>query len=158
MARDATPALTYHRVGRVIYGADAIVRPWVKKHIGMPFRDDPTDRALGVIRGKELIAGVAYSAMNRHNVMASIASTNPRWASRDVLRQIHGFAFNEIGVDRITVLVASSNRASMDCARRLGFRIEGAMIGAAHDGTDLIALRMFRNECIWLGGGNGQGC
>lgn len=131
----------------VVYGADDLVNAWVAKHIGMPWEQRSGDTALGIVKGKELVAGVVYSDFNGPNVFASIVSKSPVWQrNKRTVAQLFIYPFETLGAARMTCAIASSNRASVRLCERLGFRHEASLLYAAHDGSDRLVYRIFESE------------
>lgn len=133
----------------VLYGADAAVAKWVARRVPI-YRPAPDARALGVVRGNRLVAGVAYENFNGVHIEAVIAGDHGRWASRGVLGRIFSYPFIQLGCHAISVSVAASNLESLNLATKLGFRPEALIAFAAHDGGPLVVLKAFRNECRWI--------
>jgi len=136
-------------VGNVVFGSDMEVADWVASHIP-EFKVDENSTALGVIRDGELIAGVIYERYNGVHVEVSIATADPRWAKRSTLKTLFGYPFNQLRCKAITVLVPSSNMESLNLATKLGFRPEAFIKYSAHDGSALVVLKMFKEDCHWI--------
>lgn len=111
----------------------------------------PDIRALGVLSGDRIVAGVTYQDFNGVNVICEIAA-RPRalWAREPVLRQIFGFPFLVLGCHRITIGIEDRNELSLRLCRRLGFVEEARLQAAASDRGDVVVLRLFREECRWI--------
>jgi len=43
-----------------------------------------------------------------------------------------------------------TNLASLNLATKLGFEIEAMVKFAAHDGSPLVVLKLFRDACRWI--------
>lgn len=136
--------------GAVIYGADRQVSEWVQARID-GFDVSPKARALGVMRKDGLVAGVVYENYNGVHIEAAIAADGGRtWASRDTLGKLFSYPFVHLGCRAISVSVPSSNPKSLNLATKLGFEPEAMVKYAAHDGSTLVVLKMFRETCRWL--------
>jgi RimJ/RimL family protein N-acetyltransferase len=79
---------------RIVWGREDIVAPWIAEEIGVG--------AIGECRTASVLAadGHLMAAVAFHNwnpdagvVEVSAASVDPRWASRDVLEELFGYAF-----------------------------------------------------------------
>jgi hypothetical protein len=138
------------RVGNLVYEDDERVKRFVAGHIDH-FVIDPKSRAIGVQIGDDLVAGVVYERFNGFHVEASIAA-NPRapWATRQVLHGIFAYPFLTLGCQAVTVTIASTNLESLNLATKLGFEVEALVRFAASDGSTLIVLKMFANQCRWI--------
>ena len=140
------------RKGRVLYGADAIVAKWVARRVPN-YTVGPETIALGVIGGKDLVAGVTYERFNGvHMEVAIAAEVGTNWASKETLQSLFAYPFVQLGCEAISVLVPSSNPVSLNLATKLGFEPEALVRFAAHDGSTLVVLKMLRNTCKWIEG------
>ena len=144
------------RVGNVLFGDDARVGAWVASRITGMFLS-ASARALGVLRGDDLVAGVIFERWNGVHVEASIAAElSGAWASRATMFALFYYPFVTLGCQAVTVLVPSSNPESLNLATKLGFEPEAMVKFAAHDGSTLVVLKMYRENCRWISD-NGQG-
>ena len=138
------------RIGDVIYGADKQISGWVESKIPGYTATDGA-RALGVIKGAELVAGITYENWNGIHVESAIAALpGSRWADRRVLRAIFHYPFIGLGCRAVSVSVPMSNLASLNLATKLGFEPEAIVRFAAHDGSDLLILKAFKEKCRWI--------
>lgn len=140
----------------VLFGFDDLVARWVRRRI-KGFMPELNARALGVVRHGELVAGVVYERFNGVHLEVSIAVDSPLWASRKALAHLFGYPFHQLGCEAISVIVPSTNLASLNLATKLGFQPEAFIKFAAPDGSHLIVLKHFRNTCDWIRGDDGQG-
>lgn len=77
-----------------------------------------------------LVGAVIYHGYRADyfDIQMSVASDgNKRWLSRSVLASLFAYPFDQLGVQRITTLVAKRNKACLILCRKLGFRYEGTM-------------------------------
>lgn len=138
-------------VGNVVFGADREIAWWVSKRIP-GFTASPKGRALGVIKGGAVVAGVVYDNWNGCHVEASIAAEpGSGWASRATLHALFFYPFVTLDCQAITVAVAETNLPSLNLALKMGFEAEALIRFAAHDGSTLIVLKQFRDTCRWIG-------
>ena len=142
--------------GRVLYGADPLVCRWVSRRIP-GFQISPQARALGVVRGTSLIAGVVFERWNGVHAEVSIAADpGSHWADRETLFRLFEYPFLQLDCQALTVVVPQTNMASLSLATKLGFVPEAIIAFAAHDGSPLIVLKMFRDQCRWIQNGQGK--
>lgn len=73
-----------------------------------------------------------------------------RWATRTVLRVMSSYAFNVLAVNKVKTIVPYWNIRALTMCLHMGWRIEGATICGAHDGTDGVCFGMTRDQCPWL--------
>lgn len=141
------------RQGNVFYGADDLVTNWVAKRIP-GYRWHPgTTVALGIldVKTQQMAAGVVFENYNGLNIEGSIAAEpGAYWLTKDTLRQMFEYPFKQLNCACITLLVAGTNLKSLDFVTRMGFEGEAIVRFAAHDGSDLIVLKMFRDKCRWI--------
>jgi RimJ/RimL family protein N-acetyltransferase len=107
-------------------------------------------KAIGLVQGGEVVAGVLYENWNDVNVWMHIAvrpgvMVSPRWA-----RYAFAYPFDEAGRERITAEVAAGNQPCRALIERIGFRVEAVLQGAARLGSDLLIYRLLRADCALL--------
>jgi RimJ/RimL family protein N-acetyltransferase len=99
---------------------------------------------------KRLIAGVVYANYNGVNVECHIASDgSKRWMTREFLRVILDYPYNQLRVNRITVCIGDTNIESRRFVEHMGFSLE-AKLQKAHPKGDLLIYRMFAEECKYI--------
>jgi RimJ/RimL family protein N-acetyltransferase len=103
----------------------------------------------GIEQDGEIIAGVVFDDYNGVNINMHVASSKPRWMTRELLWMVFDYAFNQAKVNRITGLVGEGNTAAREFDEHIGFTLE-TTLKAAHPSGDLLIYRMFRDECKWL--------
>lgn len=90
-------------------------------------------RAVGVVRGGELVGVVAYSNFLAPSEVwsgdceLSCAASHPRWFSRQVGEILLGIPFKQFGVGRLTLRVAKRNKRARRFVEGIGFKQEGVM-------------------------------
>lgn len=72
-----------------------------------------------------------------------------RWLTREVLRAVFRYAFNQLGVRRITSHIPSQNRDSVRFNLHLGFHLEGVKRNGWWD-DDMLITGMLKSECRYL--------
>lgn len=138
------------RLGDVLFGVDRHVINWVGQRIPL-YQSSEDARALGIVRHRKLVAGVVYERWNGVHCEASIAADpGSAWASRQTLHTIFFYPFQTLDCKAISVLVPETNLKSLNLATKLGFEGEAIVRYAAHDGSDLLVLKMFRENCEWI--------
>lgn len=132
------------RVGDVVFGADPVIAAWIATKIP-DFVPTESAKALGVIKGGKVVAGVVFERWNGVHVEAAIAAEpGVLWASRSTLHSFFYYPFVTLGCLAISVSVPMSNIASLNLATKLGFESEAIIRYAAHDGSPLLILKMFK--------------
>ena len=108
-----------------------------------------TAQGIGWQKDGLIVAGVAYCEWNGPNVVCHIASDGSRrWLTREYLRVIFDYPFNQLGCKRITVCVGEGNGASRRFVEHLGFTRETTLAGA-HPSGDLLVYRLWKEDCRW---------
>jgi RimJ/RimL family protein N-acetyltransferase len=99
----------------------------------------------------EIVAAVVLQDSNGVNAFIHVAAdTRRRWLTRDYIYKTFRFAFDELGLNRLTGLVESDNELAIHFDEKLGFRKEAVLTGAGHRGQDAFIYAMHRHECRWL--------
>ncbi len=95
-------------------------------------------------------AVVVFNMCTTYNVEMSVASDGKsRWATKDFLGVCYRYAFNQLGLRRVTAVVEDDNEASLRMCRKLGHVEEGRLshwFGDKHG----IVMRMLKEECKWI--------
>lgn len=145
----------------LVYGHNGVIAPggnivpndmlvrWIGARLGID--DFGPCVTIGVMQKGELIAVVLYNKYLHPNIEASIASTTPRWCTREHLRGILSYPFLELKCKRITATVpASLEKWRMRGLPRLGFRQEGYHPDVYEDG-DAVTYGLLRKDAErWL--------
>ena len=104
-------------------------------------------QGLGLEKDGELVAAVIYEGFNGRNIFMHVAAVpGSRWMTRDFVRYVFHYPFNELGVDRITGYVDASNAAARRLDEHLGFKPEAVLHGASPDGGDMIFYVLRRSD------------
>lgn len=125
--------------------------PWAEKRIDLEYPFDQKTKAIMLFDDVLLLAVTLYTDFSGGNVNMHIASDRSRkWMTKAFLRRSFSYPFEELGVRRVTGLVAASNPDALRFDLHLGFVQEGRMRAASPDGSDLLVLGMLRHECRHL--------
>ena len=93
---------------------------------------------------------VVFDRFSPFNCEMSIASDGTkRWYSRAFVSTCYRYAFNQMGLRRITVVVEEDNFKSLKMCRQLG-HVQEAVLKEWFGDKDGIAMRMTKKECKWL--------
>lgn len=95
-----------------------------------------------------LTSGFAIEGWTKHNIYVHQRIEKP--PNRTMWWSITNYCFNQLNVDRITALVPSSNTKALSLNKKIGFEYEGELKKAAHDGSNLIAMVMWKENCRML--------
>lgn len=109
---------------KLLFGHDKTVADWASQKTGRPLRC--WHHAIGVLDSEGVLVGAAsFHDMNGSNV--EIAFYGPRSASPSVMRGLARFAFDTLGVHRVTAKTPRQNKIVTRHLPRWGFRFEGVM-------------------------------
>lgn len=75
----------------------------------------------------------------------------PGWLTREYLRLVFAYIFDQLGCTRITGRINACNDTALAMSQRLGFVHEGTMRSAAKDGGDVLLFGMLKQECKYYG-------
>lgn len=103
-------------------------------------------RTITVWSGKKLLAIVVYSAYTGINCEMSVAAKSKNWARKDIISVLLKYPFDQLGCQRITLLVRENNKPVIRLAERVGFIREGCLRQFHDDGTNCIVLGMLKSE------------
>ena len=133
------------------------IAEWVRRRIADVSDFGPCG-AIGVwstVR-QDIVAGIVYSQFDGRSLQMSIASDDPSWCTRGVLRCLFDYPFNQLRCARVaalTLVTADHTRAFL---QRAGFSYEGCLREGFPSG-DVAIYGMLRRECRWLrGSGRGE--
>lgn len=119
--------------------------------IGEEVFDEETSYTIAIFDDDgEFMAVLIYNNWDHENIAMHIASVSPKWATRATLRVAFDYPFNQLGVQRVTAPVQSSNHKVQDMLNRLGFTNEGRLRDYYGKGEDEILFGMLKNECRWI--------
>lgn len=144
----------------LVYDQPQLVAAWVALQLGWkdPAAFEPC-YAIGVVRGDKPIAGFVYNNYHTdinglpHSIELSVASTDPRWMTRQTVRAMFAYPFTHLGVKRLQAQTSVSDAGVNSIMQRLGFTREGLLRCARIEGGDAYAWGMLTNECTWIGNG-----
>lgn len=137
----------------LVYGRDKEIAAWVSwqlQKIGEGSYAFSPFTAIGVARGSRIVAGIIYSNFRHANLEMTMASTDPRWASRENIRALLAYPFVQLDCRRVTCLVKATNQPVRAFLRRLGFVEEGICREVFDDLSDAVILGMLRKDCRWI--------
>lgn len=110
----------------------------------------PMFQTLGFAReGKTVCVFVAYQ-YSVPNIFVAFAATTPRWASKENIRAIGIWLFDDLKCDRLTTLTAKNNRRSRKFQEGVGFKHEGKLKKASVNGDIIIYGLTKTDHQAWL--------
>lgn len=135
-------------MAQVIYGKEQRLLPWAQERIGCTFRRDAY--TIGLEKDGELVAVVVFDGFSACDCNVHVASDGTgHWLTREFLVCVFAYPFIQLGLRRVTGLIAAKNQAALRFNRKLGFTQEGVCRHGMPD-DDLVVLGMLRSECRFL--------
>ena len=128
----------------ILYGRDKEVAEWVRQQLNAD-SFDPC-HALGVIQNNNLVAGVVYTEYRGNDVRLHVASTTPKWATRQHISELLDYAFTVLEVERVTGIIPVSNEKAIRFDKGIGFNQEGYHPKAGTDNEDCVSLGMLKED------------
>jgi L-amino acid N-acyltransferase YncA len=122
------------------------VARWVYEKTG-GFTHDAT-QGLGWMRDGGFTNGFAFEWFNKHNMLVHQRHDQP--CVRGLWAAVADYCFRDLGLERLTGTVAASNEDALRLNERIGFEREAVLRKAAHDGSDLIVVVLWRDKCRML--------
>lgn len=100
-------------------------------------------------RGPKVV--LLYNHYNKPNIGIHVAAREGAlWCYPEILFHIFNYPFGELGCERVTAPIWSTNRASIQTVEALGFTLEGTLRRAGPKGEDQLLYGMLKTECRWL--------
>lgn len=139
---------------KIIYDEPDRVGLFVAK--GFPFigkeglRNWEIWKAIGVeAESGSLIAGLVLTHYKVHDAELSVFANSPAFLTRRILRELCRYAFDDLGLLRVTARISENNSRSLRLAKGLGFKAEGSRPFGHHDKSTEIMLGMTFRDCPW---------
>jgi hypothetical protein len=107
---------------------------------------------MGIVQGGVIKVGLVWCEYKQltQSISMCLAVEDPACITPGIMRQVFGYAFDELGVRRITNSCSIDNRKAMAINLRAGFVMEGVLRQAYPDGSDMAIFGMLRGECRYL--------
>ena len=122
---------------RVVLDRQLEVGEWVSNRLQCVF-DANASAAIGLESNGQLVGGVVFDNYRHGSIAMHVASAGGNWLTRDFLRAVFGYCFNQMRVKKVIGLVDSTNHHARKFDENLGFVLEGVIKDAAKDGDILI--------------------
>jgi RimJ/RimL family protein N-acetyltransferase len=107
-------------------------------------------QAIGLEKDGELMAVVVFNYFSKADISMNVAAVpGSRWMTKAFLKAVFAYPFVQLGVRRITGLVATRNVPALRFDEHIGFKREGLIRHGTVD-DDLVVMGMLKEECRWL--------
>lgn len=87
-----------------------------------------------------------YSAFNGVNCEVTLASDTKQWMRDKYLRMLLAYPFRQLKCKRITMLIRTPNKTTINAVKRLGFREEGILRKFMESGEDVTIMGLLKEE------------
>lgn len=136
-------------MSEIIHHQDGRYLEWAARRIGITsFRNDA--KTIAIERRGDISGVVVYDTFSPVDCNMSAASDGTGyWMSRSFLRAIFMYPFVQLGFRRVTAIVASRNKQSLNYCMNMGFKVEGFCPHAMAD-DDAVILGMLRENCRFI--------
>jgi RimJ/RimL family protein N-acetyltransferase len=122
---------------RLIFDDKQRVGTWVAERVGQ-LASWGDFYAMGAELNGELVSGIVYNNVGASNATCHIAVSKPTKNLSELLDHAFLYAFNQLGLRRLTVFVEATNHKSLNLTSHIGFVDEGVMRRAGDEGQDVI--------------------
>jgi hypothetical protein len=135
------------------YSQDQASLRWASERIGDSF--DPRLSSWLTLKDEHgtIAAVTVFTGWSDHNVFISFAAQKP--VTLAYTRAVFQYAFQTLGVTRITFMSRVSNKPAIELHKRLGATHE-AMLSGFYGAEDAACSRILKSECRWLGASSEQ--
>ena len=105
----------------------------------------------------EIIAVVIYNNLYPSNSLDMHVTAKPqsKWLTREFLRTVFAYPFEQLGLRRVNAKVGKNNKAAIRFLKHLGFTHEGTHPEGWDLGVPLLSFGLLKNQCRFLGKMNG---
>ena len=108
--------------------------------------------AIGVMRDNEIVGGALFTDYSPCPGGGDIRiwAAGHNWISRRVIRTIFGYAFGQLGCNRITAITRKNNKTTRTFLEGLGFKLEGVAREGFGPSKSACIYGLLRSEQKWV--------
>jgi RimJ/RimL family protein N-acetyltransferase len=134
---------------KLLFGCSDWMAAWVRARI--PFMDPEgfgPCQAIGVADGQgRIVGGVVFHGWNHHyrSIEVSCAADSAKWLSRNTIRGILSYPFEQLGVVRMSSVTRPDDDRTRHVLEALGFTYEGTGRKVFGD-ADGVSYSLLRDE------------
>jgi RimJ/RimL family protein N-acetyltransferase len=128
---------------RLVYDDDARVCAWVDEQMGLPW-PSIVKTAIGCEIEGELVAGVVFDNLTDNNVFAHCVNLRSGGFPVELLAACYAYVFDQLGLERVSLLVAASNERALRFVEKWGAQFE-ARLARATKAADMLIYVMWRD-------------
>ena len=122
---------------------DARVSAWLDAQMGLP-APSVVKTAIGYEEDGEIVAGVVFDNLTDNNVFAHCANRLDGGFPAELLAACYAFVFGQLGLERVTLLVAANNERAVRFIEKWGSQFE-ARLTRATKAADMLIYVMWRD-------------
>ena len=130
---------------------DREIAGWIAERI--PYCDDLGDARCIAFRRRSdnrMLYGGAFNEYRGRDVQYHAACDDPKVLTRSRIRLLFRYPFEQLGVSRISCVIAASNSRSRRVVEGLGWTEEGTVRKFYADNEDAKIYGMLREDCRWI--------
>ena len=130
---------------------DYVLANWITERIPYAESLEPC-RCIGFRRRSDgkILYGGAFNEFRGRDVQYHAACDDPKVLTRSRIALLFEYPFVQLGVERISCVIAASNSRSRRVVEGLGWVYEGTVRKFYADNEDGCIYGMLREECRWL--------
>lgn len=122
---------------RLVFDEKERVGEWVAAHMGHTAHWGGF-YAMGAELDGEMVAGIVFTDVNDFNANVHVAITRRAKVVLELFRHGGVYAFQQLGLKRLTSYIEETNTRSLALNRRLGFEDEAVLKSAGSAGQDVV--------------------
>lgn len=98
----------------------------------------------------EIVYAGAFNEFRGRDVQYHAACDDPAVLTRSRIRLLFQYPFEQLGVERISCVIAASNKRSRRVVEGLGWKLEGTIRRFYADDEDGLLFGILKSECKWI--------
>ena len=98
----------------------------------------------------EIVYGGAFNEFRGRDVQYHAACDDPAVLTRSRIRLLFEYPFEQLGVERISCVIAASNKRSRRVVEGLGWKLEGTIRKFYADDEDGHLFGILKSDCKWI--------
>ncbi len=137
---------------RLVFGKDRAVAKWVSGKIpALPHSPDAFGPCTGIgvlDRNENELAGIIFHDYQPSfsTIQMSFAANSPRWATRNMVRMLLAYPFEQLKVRKLWSAVQHTNERTLRVGAGLGFKKEATLAHHFGQGSHAVIIRMFDSD------------
>jgi len=128
-----------------------LIAPWVCERARSQLPRPLYATAIGEVVHGEVRAGVVYENYTGYSCIVNMAIEPGYQLRRDFVAAIFDYPFNQLGVEKIIVMIPTTNAKSLNIAGRMGFVEEAQVADVFGRGVTMTIHGLYKDKCRFLG-------